>query len=365
MQYKGIDVSKYQGNIDWAKVKASGIQFAILRGGYGRISTQKDIKFEQNYKNAKAVGMPVGVYHYSYATTVDRAKQEADFVLSYIAGKQFEYPIILDVEEKSQAKLGKAKLTEIIKAFCDKVAAKGYLVGIYTSKSWLDSYIDVSKLSSYDIWVAQWASACTYTGKYTMWQYTSGGSVPGISGRVDMDYSYKDYPEVVKSLGLNGFPKNSASQPIESGTQPAKKSVHEIAEEIIADKGNVKWGTTDTKPTRKERLEAAGYNYDEVQAEVNKILGVGQSKPKPAPAPAPAKPKPAPAPATKAKGEAIKLSKAKLYVSATAKTATKTISGTYYIYDGKPINGRYRVTTSKANCGKKPMGTYVTGWVAI
>lgn len=370
MTVKGIDVSKYQGNIDWAAVKNSGIGFAMLRGGYGRYSNQKDGKFEQNYSNAKSVGMPIGAYHYSYATSVSAAEQEADMCLSYLAGKSFEYPIIMDVEEKRQANLGKAALTQVVNAFCSKLANAGYLVGIYASRSFFQNYLDMNILGKYEVWVAQWASECTYPGEYGLWQYTSSGSVPGIAGRVDMNYGYKDYPTIVKSAGLNGFTP-SAPQPAPEPEAPARQYAHSIGEDVI-------FSTcykSSTDPTSKaipaskmlrnhgkitKIVDAANpYLLDDGLCWVNDgdIRGPYTGTATPAPAPAPK-------PSTSA-GSAIKLTNKSLYTSATAAKAVRTISGTYYFYDDKTTNGRRRITTSPSNCGKKPVGNYVTGWISI
>jgi len=226
MSTKGIDVSKWQGVIDWAKVKAAGIQFAMLRGGFGKTATQKDPKFELNYKNAKAVGMPIGVYHYSYAKSVEDAKKEAQFCLSYLKGKTFEYPIAFDIEDKSQADLGKEKLTAITKAFCEELEKAGYYVCVYASKYWLDSKLNKIALSDYDVWVAQWANKCTYGGVYGMWQYSDKGRVNGINGNVDMDEAYKNYPNIMRVNGLNGFAKEKpqeAPKPTPKPAEPTKE----------------------------------------------------------------------------------------------------------------------------------------------
>lgn len=205
MEFRGIDVSKWQGNIDWKKVKASGVDFAILRAGYGSAVSQKDVTFEDNYKNAKAVGMPVGAYHYSYAKDVAGAKREAQTFLEWVKGKQFEYPVVFDIEESSVFNLGKNTVSEIIKAFCSTVENAGYYVSVYTNKNWLDNVVSDEVKSKYDTWLAQWASAPSYEGPYGMWQYTSSGTVDGISGRVDMDIAYKNYPEIIKRNKLNGW----------------------------------------------------------------------------------------------------------------------------------------------------------------
>ena len=207
---KGIDVSTFQDEIDWQKVKDDGYEFAMIRGGYGKKKDQKDEQFENNYKNAKAVGMPIGVYHYSYATSVKDAEKEAKFCLSYLKGKKFEYPIAFDIEDKTQEKLSKEMLTAIIKTFCKKLTDAGYYVVIYASKSWLTNNFIMDELTDYDVWVAQYYTEVTYEGDYTMWQYTSKGSVDGIEGNVDLDYSYKNYEYIIPSSELNGFTKEDA-----------------------------------------------------------------------------------------------------------------------------------------------------------
>ena len=193
MAKKGIDVSYHQGTIDWGKVKNSGIEFAIIRIGYGMYDNQKDTQFETNYKNARAVGIPVGVYHYSYAKTVDEAKREADLVLKWLNNRDLDLPVYFDIEDKTQQNLGKDVLNNICKAFCNAIEAGGYWAGIYSNKYWATSLVDGPTLGKrYTYWVAQYNSKCTYTGPYAMWQYSSSGSVNGISGRVDMNYLYAE-----------------------------------------------------------------------------------------------------------------------------------------------------------------------------
>ena len=138
---KGIDVSVHNGNIDWNKVKNVGIQFAILRAGYGKAASQKDKKFEENYQAAKAAGIPVGAYWYSYARTVAEARQEAEVCLSILSKKQFEYPIFFDQEERDILATGKANCSAMVRAFCDVLEKAGYWVGLYTSRSFLASNI--------------------------------------------------------------------------------------------------------------------------------------------------------------------------------------------------------------------------------
>lgn len=235
MEYKVIDVSTWQKNIDWQKVKNDGIQAVIARSSFGRAANgQKDNRFEEHYKGAKAVGLPVGAYHYSYAKNIQEAKEEADFFLDCVKGKTFEYPVAFDIEESSQAALGKKVVTDIIIAFCEKVEAAGYYVMVYTNLNWLTNYIDTSRISKYDTWLAQWASQPTYKGFFGIWQYTSKGSVNGISGDVDMNISYKNYPEIIKSAGLNGFGKEE-----QKPAEPQKPSypVFEKGAKVRVNKG--------------------------------------------------------------------------------------------------------------------------------
>lgn len=225
MEFRGIDVSKWQGNIDWNRVKASGVDFAILRAGYGSVSSQKDVTFEDNYQNAKAAGIPVGAYHYSYAKDVAGAKKEAQTFLEWIKGKQFEYPVVFDIEESATYNLGRNTVSEIIKTFCSIVEAAGYYVSVYTNKNWLDHVVSDEVKSKYDTWLAQWTSTPSYIGPYGMWQYTSSGVVDGISGRVDMDIAYKNYPEIIKRKQLNGWSGADVPQTPESKTYAAGKSL--------------------------------------------------------------------------------------------------------------------------------------------
>jgi len=214
-KYKGIDVSKWQGKIDWQKVKNAGVKFAILRGGFGSLISQKDAYFETNYANAKAAGIPVGVYWYSYATSVAQARQEAQTCLQVLKGKQFEYPIYFDIEDSSQVKLGKEKLTAICEAFCDTLEKAGYFVGVYANTNWFTNYLDREKLArKYTIWLADYRSAYNKTYKRDMHQYTSSGKVNGISGNVDMNTCTRDFPTIIKNAGLNGYTKKTAQYTI-------------------------------------------------------------------------------------------------------------------------------------------------------
>ena len=233
MEMKGIDVSVHNGVIDWNKVKAAGIQFAILRAGYGRVASQNDGKFEENYKNAKAAGIPVGAYWYSYAVTPDEARLEAQVCLEILKGKQFEFPIFFDQEEKKTLDTGKANCSAMIRAFCEVLEKAGYWVGLYTSRSCLSTHIEDDIKTHYAIWAAEWASKLNYSGSVGIWQYSSKGKINGISGDVDLDTAYVDYPASVKKAGLNGFAKqNETPAP---ASPPADLPVDSITIDVTID----------------------------------------------------------------------------------------------------------------------------------
>ena len=210
---KGIDVSVHNGKIDWQKVRAAGIDFAILRAGYGRLASQRDNRFEENYAGAKAAGIPVGAYWYSYAMSEDEARLEADVFLSVIKGKQFEFPVYYDVEEKKQFDLGKEKVSAIMRAFLERVESAGYFTGLYGCASSLTTHTADDIKSRYTIWLAHWCNQTNYSGAYGIWQHSEKGSVDGINGNVDLDICYKDFPTVIKNKGLNGWAKSSTPAP--------------------------------------------------------------------------------------------------------------------------------------------------------
>lgn len=206
MKIKGIDVSRYQGTIDWKKVKSSDISFAIIKAGGSDDGFYKDSKFEENYKNAKAAGMLVGAYYFVGSGCVSHADGVADAkrFIEMLKGKQFEYPVYIDVESTSPS--NRSGATKATIGFCETMEAAGYYCGIYASDiSGFVDRLDQSQLKSYDKWVARYGSAPQRTESYGMWQYSESGMVPGISGHVDLDYAYIDYPTIMKEKHLNGF----------------------------------------------------------------------------------------------------------------------------------------------------------------
>ena len=262
MTVSGIDVSHYQGTINWKKVKDAGVKFALIRIGYGDTLSypgQIDSMYQRNYKECKSVGLPVGGYFYSYATTVEAAKREAQSCLALIKGKQFEYPIYYDVEEMRIFNTGRTN--EIIKAFCQTLENAGWFAGVYIYRSAAQSYLSRETKQRYAMAISEYGSKCNYDGQYGVWQNSCTWRVAGINGNVDHDWCYVDYPAVIKKAGRNGF---SSSKP----SEPAKhlKTVDEIAREVI--RGD--WGVG---AERKRRLTAAGYDYDAVQRRVEQLLG--------------------------------------------------------------------------------------------
>lgn len=256
---KGIDVSHWQGDIDFNKVKASGIDFVIIRAGYG--VGHVDEFFKENYRKAKEAGLNIGAYWYSYASSDSEAVLEAQSCVNILSGKSFEYPIYFDLEEKSQLNRGRAFCDSLITSFCNKLENCGYYAGFYTSLSAANNLVSSHIGERYALWIAQWNTHCDYQGSYGLWQYSSSGSVGGIAGRVDMDYAHVDYPSVIKNAGLNGY-QNGGSY-----TAPQTSSIDEVAREVI----NGDWGNGNE---RKNRLTQAGYDYTSVQNKVNELLGV-------------------------------------------------------------------------------------------
>ena len=192
----GIDVSKWNGNIDWKAVKNSGVSFVIIRCGY-RGSSQgaliEDPKFRANIQGAQNAGIRVGVYFFTQAVNEVEAVEEASMVINLIKGYNISYPVYLDVEASHGRgdNISAAQRTANIKAFCGTIQNAGYKAGVYANKTWFTSYINTSQITNYRIWLAQYAKAVTYNGsRYDMWQYSSKGRVTGISGNVDMNICY-------------------------------------------------------------------------------------------------------------------------------------------------------------------------------
>lgn len=196
MAIKGVDISEHNGSVNFSTLKNNGVEFVIIRLGYGsNYTNQDDKRFAENVKKAEAAGMPWGAYLYSYAKNTSMAKSEADHALRMLKGKTPLYGVWYDVEDPQ---LSGVDVVATSQTFCDAMEDAGYYVGIYASLSWLNGSLSSSKLDKYDKWVAQWNSSCTYKKAYGIWQYTDKLVIGGKN--FDGNWAYKDYPSIIKSM---------------------------------------------------------------------------------------------------------------------------------------------------------------------
>ena len=201
---QGVDVSKYNGVVDWGKVAASGMKFAFIKVG----STKSGIDplFVHNITQANAAGLKTRVYLYSYATTPQQAQEEANQVLQWIDGYTVNYPVVFDIEDKCHKKLSDQQLIDIINAFCMTIDAAGYYPVVYSSKNMFAGKLSIT---GWDKWVAQYNDSCEYNNNVCFWQYTSHGKVAGFPGRVDLNYQYKDYSPLIIQEGFIAHGENT------------------------------------------------------------------------------------------------------------------------------------------------------------
>jgi hypothetical protein len=208
---QGLDISAAQGyNVNFNAIKAAGYDFVILRAGYGsalKYPDQYDGTFEGNYKRAKAAGLKVGAYWFTYCTTTQGANEEAAAFVKALSGKQFDMPVYMDIEESKQFNTGKANCSAMAKTFCEYLEKSGYFAGIYCSTFWGTNYLTDEVRERFAYWDAEWTSRCTYKGTYGMWQNGTAYVKGSGTGAMDHDYCYVDYPSIIKSKGLNGYPK--------------------------------------------------------------------------------------------------------------------------------------------------------------
>ena len=217
---KGIDVSKWNHNIDsagnylpldWELIKAAGIDFVILKVG----STKSGLEptFNMDYEGARAAGLEIGAYFYTYSGDTDAIKKEALDVLEWLGGKQFEYPIYFDIEDPSLEHLGKNILSDMCEIFITTLQSEGYYAALYSNHNWLTYILDSAKMFTlFDIWYARYPLTDDptwdeekYGKQLGMWQYSDSGSIEGIDAVFDMNYAYRDYSEIMKKWGLNGY----------------------------------------------------------------------------------------------------------------------------------------------------------------
>lgn len=268
MRLFGIDISVWQRDINLAQAKAEGVNFTIIRGAYGN---KKDTAFETLYQRAKSNGLGVGVFWWTRAVNEAQAREEAQILIdNVLRGKQFEYPIYIDVEDSLLQNLDKAKVDAIITSALTTLEKAGYYAGFYMNRNWYNNYCNGSSLAKrFTCWLAQWSSA--EPSGFPMWQfggetnYIRTNKIAGVT--CDQDYCYVDFPSIIKNGGFNGYGKGTPSPAPQP--QPSRKSNEELANEVIAGK----WGNGED---RKNRLTQAGYNYDAVQSIVNQKLGVNR-----------------------------------------------------------------------------------------
>lgn len=254
----GIDVSHYQGKIDWAKVAKSGKGFAILKCQYEALSHRKDETFDYNYSQAGANGLARGVYVFIASASMANPQKDAQCLLKNLDGRKLEYGIWLDLEANVLRAKGKAYIKGLVNIYAQIFHDAGYYVGIYCNRDWYLNCIHDDLKANYDFWIARYPS--NDVGAYNpnsslkpsdkmavAWQYSSKGRVNGISGNVDLDVDYDGIVNLAR---------------------PDRKTNAQIAQEVIEGK----WGNKYSKPSRKQRLTAAGYDYESIQYIVNKLL---------------------------------------------------------------------------------------------
>lgn len=253
MKIFGIDISEFQSNINLKKAKQEGVKFVMIRAGFtgssNGISKRVDSSYEKHYKNAKKLGLGIGTYWFSRATSYEKGKSEAEYMYkNCLKGKTFEYPIAIDVEDTVyQSKTSKKQITDAIKGFCEFLENKGYFVSIYANSNWFKNKINIKDVTKYDKWLANWCKTNPKKPEHGMWQF--GGSTNEIRSNkvagivVDQDYAYKDYPNIIKEKGLNGYKKKEkyntgeyiTLQDLKVRTGPGIKYSQKLVKELTRD----------------------------------------------------------------------------------------------------------------------------------
>lgn len=256
-----IDVSHWQGPINWSLVKSAGVWGTIIKAGGSDAGFYVDSKWEENYIGASNAGLYIGAYYFVGAgcKSYEDGAADAQRFIKMLAGKVFKLPVYIDFEAPDAT--NKAGNTAACKGFCETMEKAGYFAGIYASDvSGFRERLNLGELQGrFSLWVARYGSAPAVVRDYGMWQYSSSGRIPGIAGNVDLNHCYQDFPNIIGNAGLNGCGRPSAPT-------ATKKSNEAIADEVIAGA----WGNGDD---RRNRLASAGYDYNAVQAIVNRKLG--------------------------------------------------------------------------------------------
>lgn len=266
---KGIDVSHWQGIVDFEKVAAAGYTFVMLNAGYGKYAKQKDESFERNYQAAKKAGLKIGAYWYSYALTEADALAEAKTFLEAVKGKSFEYPLAFDIEDASQNELPREAIDKMITAFCTHLEKNGYYAALYSYADFLSRKVSDKVKKRFDIWVAHFDVAKPSAESYGIWQYTSKATVNGVNGRCDCNYAYKDYPSIIRAGGLNNLSSSDTSKP-DNSTNSAK----------VLDKSGCKKGDKNSTVLALKYLLMIAKNkgLHNVNLDKNNIFGEGTEK---------------------------------------------------------------------------------------
>lgn len=262
MKKFGIDISHWQGDFNFKAAKAEGVEFVIIKGGGGDGGLYVDRRFNENYDKAQQLNLPTGVYWFSHALSIEEAEKEADyFYTNVLKGRRFALPVYIDVEHRDQLNLGKDKLTAIVKAWCKRLEAKGFWVGIYSSTSFFASYMHDDQLQGLAHWVAEWSNACSYKGKdgvLGVWQFggeTNTIRTNKVAGVVcDQNYMLVDYPTLIEAKGCNGFakkttkpaaaPKPSAPKPTTPKPAASTEKVYTVKKGDTLSAIAAKYGTT-------------------------------------------------------------------------------------------------------------------------
>lgn len=207
---KGIDLSDRQGKIDFSSIKRAGVDFVLLRCGYGGdLEIQDDPYFERNVSECERYGIPWGAYLYSYAVDLRQAEDEVRHIIRLLQGKKPSYPIYLNMEDvdgyKQKRDVSDRACTDICERVCDRLEEAGYYAGIQSNLYWMTHQLNESKLDRFDKWLIQWGTKPTYHKPFGIWQNASDCNIPGICRTVETDIAYLDYPAMIKSEGLNGW----------------------------------------------------------------------------------------------------------------------------------------------------------------
>lgn len=273
----GIDVSQFQGNIDWNKVKASGNTFVMIRMGwtYYEGGLHIEAMFEKNIAGATAAGLDVGIYVYGYDQSAAAAKISAQKVLEAVKKYKLTYPIAYDIEDQRNFSYGKALNTAIAKAFCETIEAAKYYALVYTYTAFSVSYLNLQDLKQFDFWVADYRTKALLDSQfklpYGMWQYIGdAGKVDGVPNSCDRNYAYRDYAATIKSNNLNHLTDSAPGQPVQETDDVAalKAQIASLKEEIVVLNKNI-----ETAAAESSAFEKTIKAYEEKFQQIKTIVG--------------------------------------------------------------------------------------------